>query len=181
MTFNDKILFSMFFLFAIGVSCGAFFEVYMDAESKENLTQTLSLLFTQGSSSGFFQNIYKGLLNWFLILFIPFATLYLPPLAVFCPFIPFAKGLSIGFSGTVLVESFNLKGGFYIAATLLPQSLIQIPVMCFLITMSVASLQKSNKKALYQDTRQYYICYAAGAGLIVISCLIEALLMKLIL
>ena len=60
MTFNDKVLFSMFFIFAIGVSCGAFFEVFMEGAGKEQLTGLLSMVITQGNSAGFFQSLSKN-------------------------------------------------------------------------------------------------------------------------
>ena len=181
MTFNDKILYLMFFIFAIGLSCGAFFEVYMEGAGKEQLMQFLSTLFDSGAAPGFWSGLLKSILNWIAFLILPFCVIYLPPLSVFCPFIPFIKGLSLGFSSTMLVETFGIKGGLYIATTLLPQSIIQIPVLCFLISLSIVSAHPKYKKALHQDARQYYIYYCTGGLLIVISCLLEALLMRLIL
>lgn len=181
MTFNDKVFFSLLFILGIGISCGAFFEVYMEGAGKEQLMQILSLFFNNGASSGFFSSLAKNLFNWLLMLLIPFAVIYLPPLVFFCPFIPFIKGLSLGFSATMLVEVFGLKGGFYIAATLLPQNIIQIPVLCYLIALSIISARSKNRKALHQDARQYYINYFIGCIFIIISCLLESVLMQLIL
>lgn len=181
MTFNDKVLFSMFFIFAIGVSCGAFFEVSMEGAGKEQLTELLSLMITQGDSVNFFQSLIKSILSCLPALLIPFLVIYLKPLTVLCPFIPFAKGVSLGFSATMLVEIFGLKSWFYIATTLLPQNLIHVPVICHLVAVSFVYGTAKNKKALHRDARPYYINYLIGSILIVISCLLEAVLRQLIL
>jgi len=181
MTFNDKVLFSMFFIFAIGVSCGAFFEVFMEGAGKEQLTGLLSLVITQGNSAGFFQSLSKNVLSSLPVILIPFMVFYLKPLAVLCPLIPFAKGVSLGFSSTMLVEIFGLESWFHITTSLLPQNLIQVPVICHLVAISLVYGTAKNRKALHRDARPYYIHYLIGSILIVISCLLEAVLRQLIL
>lgn len=181
MTFNDKVLFSMFFIFAIGVSCGAFFEVSMEGAGKEQLTELLSLMITQGDSVGFFQSLLKSILSSLPVILLPFSVFYLKPLAILCPLIPFAKGVSLGFSATMLVEIFGLGSWFYIITTLLPQNLIQVPVICHLVAVSMVYGRTKNKNALHRDARPYFINYLIGSILIIISCLLEAVLRQLIL
>ena len=181
MTSNDKVLVLMIFLLAAGISCGAFFEVFMEGSGKEQLSNLLSSMFTEGHSANFWQGLIKSLANCIFVLAIPFSVIYFKPFILLCPFIPFIKGLSLGFSATMIVETFGYKGIFHILTTLLPQNLIQLPVLCYLTALSVVSVKRQNKKALQQDARPYYLSYCIGCCLLFISCLLEACLMKLVL
>ena len=178
MTFNNKITLFLFFLLAVGICSGAFFEVYMEGAGKTQLMDFLSSLFAGNNGQNFFHSFFDSLKIWTVMLLIPFLSPFLPPLALLCPFLPFIKGITLGFSATMLVETFGIKGSWYIISTILPQNLLQIPVLCFLISMSMAMCSKTNRKALHIDARQYYLSYSVGALLILISCLLEAFLMQ---
>lgn len=178
MTSDKKIALILFFMLGVGVCTGAFFEISMTGAGKTQLMDFLSAIFAGTGGQGFFHSFWDSLKIWTLLLLIPFFTPYLPPLAVICPFLPLLKGITLGFSATMLVETFGIKGAWYIISTMLPQNLLQIPILCILISMSLSMCSKAKRKALHIDARLYYLSYGIGGFIIFISCLLEAFLMQ---
>lgn len=170
MLISKKTIFVMLFIFAVGLCSGAFFEVCMEGEGKTQLMQLLSSMFSGNSTQSFFAAFWGSLRLWLIMLLIAFAMPFFPPLIVLCPFMPMLRGISVGFASTMLIETFGFKGALYIFGTILPQSLIQLPVICLLLGLSFGV---RNKKALRGSVRQYLLYYAAGAAAIFISCLLE--------
>lgn len=175
MIINKKITFAMLFIFAVGICSGAFFEIYMKGEGKTQLMDLLSGLFSGTFKQGFFSTFWNSFRTWVVMLLIAFLVPFFPPFTAICPFLPMIKGLTLGFSATMLVEAFGVKGTWYIISTILPQNLIQVPLLCILIGLSTS---KATKKALRSGTRTYLLYYGFGAALILISCLLEAFLMQ---
>ena len=178
MIVNKKITWVMLFIFAVGLCSGAFFEIYMKGGGKTQLMDLLSGLVSGDSGQSFFSTFWNSLKMWLIMLAIAFFVPYAPPLAVVCPFFPMLKGLTLGFSATMLVETFGVKGSWYIISTIRPQNLLQIPILCVLIGISMSG---ATKKALRSNARLYFTYYGAGTGLIFISCLLEAFLMQFLL
>lgn len=189
MIVNKKITLTLLFILAVGVCTGAFFEVYMQGEGKEQLMEMLSGFFSGGSTQSFHIAFFNCIKIWLIIALILFLCPVFPPLAVMCPVIPLLKGLALGFSATMLVETFKVKGVWYIVSTMLPHGLIQIPALCVLAALSLQGAfltskyflskrrRSANKNALQNYARQYLICYGITMVFIIISCLIEAALM----
>lgn len=188
MVINKKLTLIFMFLLAVGICAGSFFEVFMEGEGKQQLMDMLSGFFSGESTQSFRTAFFSCFKTWLMILAALFVCPLFPPLAVLCPLIPLVKGLTLGFSATMLVETFGLKGGWYIISTIIPHSIIQIPVLCLLAALSPEGasvvlrsfMQKKrrsiNKNALQNYARQYLICYGAGTALIIVSCLLEAFL-----
>ena len=188
MVINKKLTLIFLFLMAVGICTGSFFEVFMKGEGKQQLMDMMSGFFAGESTQSFSTAFFGGFKTWLIILVVLFACPLFPPLCALCPLIPLIKGLTLGFSATMLVETFGLKGGWYIISTMLPHSLIQIPVLCVLAAVSLecalvvvrSFIQKKrrsiNKNALQSYARQYLVCYGAGVILIIASCMIEAFL-----
>ncbi len=178
MIVNKKITWTMLFIFAVGLCSGAFFEIYMKGGGKAQLMELLSVLLSGDTGQGFFSTFWNSLRTWLIMLSITFFVPYVPPLAIICPFLPMIKGLTLGFSATMVVETFGVKGTWYIISTILPQNLLQIPVFCILIGISMSN---ATKKALRSNARLYLTYYGMGACLIFISCLLEAFLIQFLL
>ena len=175
MIINKKVTFIMLFIFAVGLCSGAFFEIYMEGSGKTQLMDIISSLVSCSPSGSFFSIFWNSFRTWLIMLLIVFVVPYVPPFAAICPFLPMIKGLTLGFSATMLVETFGIKGSWYIISTILPQNLLQIPILCMLIGLSMS---KTTKKTLHSDARLYLTYYGGGALLIFISCLLEAFLMQ---
>ena len=178
MIINKKIALAMFFIFAVGLCSGAFFEIYMKGEGKTQLMDILSGLVSGSTGQSFISTFWNSFRTWIAMLLITFIVPFLPPRAILCPFFPILKGLTLGFSATMLIETFGVKGTWYIISTILPQNLIQIPILCVLIGLSMSG---ANKKALRKSTRPYLTCYGVAVCLILISCLLEAFLTQFLL
>lgn len=188
MVINKKLFWIYLFIFAVGLCAGSFFEIFMTGAGKDQLMEALSGFFTDGGSSSFLSAFLRCAKTWLIITAVLFFSPLVPPLAVCGPFICIAKGMSAGFSAAMLAETFGLQGGWYILSTLVPHSLIQIPVMCAMASVSAeitfmvlkALLAKKRrsaiKNALRIHARQYLMLFAASAALLGVSCVIEAFL-----
>ena len=190
---NKKIVFILLFITAVSMVSGSFFEVHMSGLGKEQLMETLSLHFSANNSEGFWAlftaSFFKILKIWGYMLLCPI----IPVLALFCPFICVFRGFSVGFSSTMLIEAFGMKGALYILSTITPHNIIQLPLFCILssytLKMSVKItkiyLQKNNrirnKNALQNDARHYLTIYLLSLLILLISCLIEAFLKQVLL
>lgn len=178
MTVNKRVTVAMFFIFAVALASGSFFEIYMKGAGKQQLMELLGGLLADGQTQSFFATFWQSLRAWLLMLAVISAVPFLPPLLLLCPVFPALKGLSLGFSATMLVEAFGPEGAWYIFATILPHTLLQIPLLCFMTGFVTSG---ATKKALRKNARPYFLCCGAAAGLIFISCLLEAFLTQFLL
>ncbi len=190
---NKKIFFPLMLITAISMCAGAFFEVFMEGVGKEELMELLSSHFSVDQSFGFISILKNSFLSQIKTWFILFMCPIIPILALICPFICITKGLSVGFSSTMLVETFGFKGAFYILTTIMPQNLIQIPIFCLLSTLSIQmsvlvfnyyvykTNRKRNKNALQIAVRHYLTIFAYSLAIMLASSLIEAFLKQFLL
>ena len=185
---NKKIVFTLLFITAVSMVSGSFFEVYMSGLGKEQLMETLSLLFSNKSTDGFLSLFIASFFDIFKIWVYMLLCPIIPVLALFSPFICVFRGFSAGFSSTMLIEAFGMKGTLYILSTIIPHNIIQLPLLCILSCVSLKMslkvtrlyIQKSNrnrnKNALQKDARHYLTIYFVSLLILLISCLIEAFL-----
>ena len=145
MAINKKLFWIYLFIFAVGLCAGSFFEVSMTGAGKDQLMDALSGFFTDGNNAPFISDFSRCAGTWLMITVILFVTPFFPPLVLCGPLICLAKGLSVGFSAAMLAETFGLKGGWYILSTLVPHSLIQIPLMCVMAAFSACLLYTSSE------------------------------------
>lgn len=188
MEINKKLTLILLFSVAVGICAGAFFEVFIEGRGKEQLMEILSVSFSGAKDQAFEATFFNCVKSWLLIAIVVFLCPVLPPLCIPCMFLPFFKGITLGFSATMLVETFGIKGTWYIISTMLPHSIIQLPVLCLMIALSVTAAsaliriiadrghRNISKKNLPNLLRQYALLYSAGIIIILLSCLIEALL-----
>lgn len=190
---EKKIIVALLFLTAVAMVSGCFFEIYMQGTGKDQLMDLLSIHFSAEKGSNFssvFITSFSSIMKIWLFLFL-FPVI--PILALLSPFICIFRGLSVGFSSTMLIETFGPKGALYIVSTIMPQSIIQLPVFCILCTytlkMSIIITnyylkrisRKRNKNVLHTTARHYIKVYLLSLAILIISCLIEAFLKQVLL
>lgn len=188
---KKQLLIILIFISAIGICTGAFFEVNMHGSGKEQMMTVVSSFLSTKDIQGFASYFTASLSNWSKIWLALFLCPIIPFLTLFCPVACMFMGITIGFSSTMLVETFGPKGSLYILATILPQSLIRLPLICFLCFLSIQMAlliskyliwrKKQNNNALREFARHYILTYLLGLLILIISCLIEAFLMQVLL
>lgn len=191
MKINCRLIVILLFALAVSICAGSFFEASMTGQGKEELENLLgSMLQTDngarentGSSLSFgrcFISLFvKNLLVLIMACISPAVFVTLPVLPVFI----LLRGVAFGFSASMTIEVAGLKGILYIVTALLPQNLIQLPVYCFLASLSldtgiqrIMQFSGRKRKALHMDARRYILLFSAGFGVITLSCLLEAFL-----
>ena len=180
---NGTLYIFLLFLFSLGISIGAYWVNNLSVESKDLLIRYLN---------GFFSLIPGGILNngklfktsfinsivsatlllifGFTYLGIGFSSLYIT-----------FKGFCFGFSVAFLVEGFGRKGLIFSLVSLLPHSIVLIPGILILCTVSIQYslfLLKSRKEKRYESNKQYLINYlfsfTLGLTLLIVSSVIES-------
>lgn len=190
MKLNCRLLAVLLFALAVSICAGSFFEVFMTGEGKVHIENMLGSLLSSDSSenqnlsafSGCFIKIFvKNMLVLLLAYLSPAILITMPVLPSFM----LLRGMAFGFSAAMTLDVAGLKGIFYILTVLMPQNLIQFPVYCILSVLSVQACvmrikQISGRKrnAKQWDARRYSFIFLLGAGIVTLSCLLEALLMN---
>ncbi len=190
---NKNVLYFLFFVTAISICTGSFFEVAMNGTGKDELMSILSTEITEENDISFFINLQKSFLPllkiWAFLLLCPL----IPPIALICPFICIFKGLSVGFASTMLIEIFGTKGTLYILSTIMPHSILQLPLICILSSLSIkysiyiakyyfeTNNRKKNKNVLQNSARHYLTIFLSSLIIFLISSLIEVCLRQFLL
>lgn len=191
MKINCKLMAVLLFALAVSICAGSFFEASMTGQGKEELENLLGSMLQTDNGAGentgsslsfgrcFISLFVKNLLVLIMACISPAVFVTLPVLPVFI----LLRGVAFGFSASMTIEVAGLKGILYIVTALLPQNLIQLPVYCFLASLSldtgiqrVMQFSGRKRKALHMDARRYILLFSAGFGVITLSCLLEAFL-----
>lgn len=190
---KNILFYFILFLSFLAFCTGAFYEASIDGSGKTQLMTLLSDFYSKENNYNFgllfFPKVKDSLIIWSILFICPI----IPLLAVIPPIFAIIKGLAMGFSATMIVESFGYKGIFYVIACILPQGLLQLPIICILSAFSMElsictfkyyiqrSQRKKNKNALLTSTRHYVLVFIVGLFSLIISCLIEVYLMQFLL
>lgn len=210
MKINTKLFLALLFIAGVGICTGSFLEVGLSDEIKASLSHVLGTVFqstadmvlhTDERYDIFFEYFLRSVKDAILPVFLVFLSGFVIFLLPFVPFYILLKGVFIGFSSTMLIEAFGIKGILYIAATLVPQNIIQLPIFCLLGVISVqcgksvaayllpyisSKLRHSNreysslrsiKKLLYAEIRFYILAYLVCVSVLCISVAIQAFLL----
>ena len=167
----------------------------MSGQGKDQLIAILDNFFhnTGTSSLSFLPSFWQSFKSNFIFLLLYFIS---PVIILLLPvnvFYLFFKGIFTGFSATMLIEAFGVKGLYYSALTLLPSGIIQVMLFAFLGMVSLqegvnvirtflagrSAKGRKNKNALQVFAGQYLKCYVIGFGVMVASCLLEAFLLQI--
>ncbi|MGN0735596.1 MAG: stage II sporulation protein M [Anaerovoracaceae bacterium] len=188
---NYRLMVVLLFALAVSICAGSFFEVSMTGQGKDELESLLGNLLQSDGDTGdcsgpalsfgrcFISLFFKNLLVLIMACIAPAVFVTLPVLPVFI----LLRGIAFGFSAAMTLEVAGLKGIIYIITAILPQNLIQLPVYCFLATLSlhtgiqrIRQISGRKRNAMHIDARRYFLIFSAGFGIITLSCLLEAFL-----
>lgn len=186
---GKRVLLASSFFFLTGISSGVFLEMTIGTSEKSALSEYLHEYLSASASevscsSLFFASLANNLLLLLIIFLAGFSVFGFP----IAPAVLAYKGLALGFCTGLVAETLKNKGILLIAATLLPQHIILIPV--FIMAASAASCYglsviKQNrlpsKKNPNLSSGSYVllmIFFALSAGL---ACALEAILAPIVL
>ena len=190
---DKKLICFLLFLTSIALCAGSFFEVYMEGVGKNQLMDLLTSQVTEQNTSSFITSMFNSFVPNIKLYCFLFICPILPFLAILCPCICIFKGLSIGFSSTMLIEIFGAKGVLYILTTIMPHNIILLPLICVLSSISIKSSlvvtkfylnigkRSRNKNALQNSVRHYLTIYIIAFIITFISCLIQVCLKQFLL
>lgn len=155
---DKKIFFILLFIAATGLCTGAFFEVFMSGEGKDQLAAVLTGFFDPAGSDtntvtnavtdasadaganaalGPLTAFWQSFRGPFLFLILCFVSPVVFVLLPICALYLFFHGLFMGFSATMLIEAMGLRGLVYTTLTLLPSGLLQVLLFAFLLMVSL--------------------------------------------
>lgn len=209
MKINTKLFLILLFFAGVGICTGSFLEVGLNDEIKTSLSQVLGTVFQSDADMSthnnrndvFFEYFLRFMKDVLLPVFFMFLSAFVLILLPIIPFYILLKGIFIGFSSSMLIEAFGVKGILYIAATLMPQNIIQLPVFCLLGVLSVqcgktvaayllqlistklrhspceGSSFRNMKKLMCAEIRFYILAYLICVPVLCISDIIQAFLL----
>jgi len=176
---------AVLFFFILGISAGVFTELMMSNEEKEGMIAYLDkyFLLTDPSeltfSEIFMQSAGNNLGLLFVMILSGFTAIGFPAALAALIY----KGMALGFSAALLVDSMSFKGVAIIFTSLVPQNLIIIPAVLIagVAALNVAFHTISNrkfgiKKSLAESSGSYLFINAALAAAILVGCFIESFL-----
>lgn len=180
---KKQTFFAILFLAATGLASGCFFELFMTGDGKEDLMHLLSVFFDAEEnrisfSETFWQNIGVSL----PVLLLTFFTPLIPVLFPISLLLLFFRGLALGFSAAMMMETFGTRGFLYTAFTLVPAGVMQILLFSVLTAVSFhyglpVLRKKDRRKALQVTAEPYLYTYAAGLAILILICLIQTVLL----
>jgi len=106
----------------------------------------------ENKSINFNKEIIKNGKTAIILWFLGFISIGLPIII----FILFLKGLCYGFTTTILLRKYNIKGLLYIFGLFFPQSIILIPMFVFLSFFSIKYIIHNPKK-IKQDIKLHTV------------------------
>ncbi len=198
MKINRKSFGLLLFLTAVGICCGAFFEILLTGAGKDVLQSAVFQLFSEENKSALSSLSAGNFISLWWKAFRPdfffLLAAYLSPVVfILLPLLPcylFYNSMSLGFSAAMTIETLGLGVFSSLLAALIPHNLIQLPLLCVLTALSFSAGRITlpymfcarssricrNKTALQDYARQYSLYYFVGLILIMLSCIPEVCL-----
>ena len=182
---DKKFFLGLLFLSAVGITTGCFFELFLTGSGKDQLMDVLSLFFRQDQTDrpiflSTLQNIRSGAFFLLPAFFSPILPFLLPVnLAML-----FFRGLFLGFTCCMLLETFGTEGFLYMTVTLIPIQLLYLLLFCCLLSCSAEKFRtpglrrKGTKKALRHLAGLYGYTYAAGLAVLILIGLFQTILLQ---
>lgn len=177
------------FFFLLGISAGIFTELMMSTVEKEGMISYLDkyFLLTSPSDLAFTEIFMKSAgnnLSLLLIMLLSGLTAFGFPAALAALIY---KGMALGFSAALLIDSMSFKGVAIVFTSMIPQNLIIIPaiILAGVAALNIAFHTISNrrfgiKKSLAESSGSYLFINAVLAVAILIGCVIESFLSPLL-
>jgi len=177
------------FFFLLGISAGVFTELMLTSTEKEGIISYLDkyFLLTNPSDLPFSEIFMKSAGNNLGLLFI---IILAGITAIGFPVVLAAliyKGMALGFSAALLIDSMSFKGVAIVFTSMIPQNLIIIPAVLLagVAALNIAFHTISNrrfgiKKSLAESSGSYLFINAILAAVILAGCFIESFLSPLL-
>jgi stage II sporulation protein M len=177
------------FFFLLGISAGVFTELMLTSTEKEGIISYLDKYFLLTNPSDFpFSEIFMksagnnlGLL--FIIILAGITAIGFPVVLAALIY----KGMALGFSAALLIDSMSFKGVAIVFTSMIPQNLIIIPAVLLagVAALNIAFHTISNrrfgiKKSLAESSGSYLFINAILAAVILAGCFIESFLSPLL-
>lgn len=170
---NSKLLVLATFFFVVGISAGVFAVLMIQPLEKETALHYFSkYLLIHGVDNGLRLEVffYSMANNLVLLLIIALSGFFSYGLLFAFSTLAY-KGLVLGFSATLILESMSAKGILFILLTVIPQNVLFISALAFGVAISV-DLKKSPRIS----RTSYWVSYGSLSIAILVGCLIEAFL-----
>jgi len=171
------------FFFAAGLSSGVFVELFMGQDSTNQIADYLTSNLLSGNVSGaslpsvFLRSAANNFGLLLIILLAGITVIGFPAALLAVAY----KGMALGFSSALLIDSMGGKGAVVILLSMVPQNLFLMPA---LLVASVAAVnlsaqvfsgrQKGIKKSLEFSAGPYLSIFVVLAAALLAGCLIEA-------
>jgi len=177
------------FFFLLGISAGIFTELMMTTAEKEGVISYLDKYFLLNSPSDLaFSEIFMksagNNLGLLLIMLLAGITAFGFPVVLAALIY---KGMALGFSAALLIDSMSFKGIAIVFTSMIPQNLIIIPaiVIAGIAGLNMAFHTISNrkfgiKKSLAESSGSYLFVNAVLAAVVLVGCFIESFLSPLL-
>ncbi len=171
------------FFFLLGISAGVFTELMMSSAEKEAMISYLDqyFLLSNPNDLAFSEIFMKSAGNNLGLLFI---MLLSGLTAIGFPVAMAAliyKGMALGFSAALLIDSMSFKGIAIVFTSMIPQNLLIIPaiILAGVAALNVAFHTISNrkfgiKKSIAESSGSYLFINAILAAVILVGCFIES-------
>jgi len=177
------------FFFLLGISAGIFTELMMSSAEKEEMISYLDQYFLLSNPSDLaFSDIFMksagNNLGLLFIMLLSGLTAIGFPIALAALIY---KGMALGFSAALLIDSMSFKGVAIVFTSMIPQNLIIIPaiILAGVAALNVAFYTISNrkfgiKKSIAESSGSYLFVNVILATAILVGCFIESFLSPLL-
>jgi len=177
------------FFFMLGISAGVFTELMMTNAEKQGMISYLDKYFLLNNPNALaFSDIFMksagNNLGLLLVMLLSGITAFGFPVALAALIY---KGMALGFSAALLIDSMSFKGVAIIFTSMIPQNLIIIPavIIAGVAALNIAFHTISNrkfgiKKSLAESSGSYLLINAVLAAAILVGCFIESFLSPLL-
>lgn len=177
------------FFFVLGLSAGVFTELMMTSAEKEGMIAYLDKYFFLSNPkdlafTDIFMNSAGNNLGLLIIILLSGLTAIGFPIALAALVY---KGMALGFSAALLIDSMNFKGVAIVFTSMIPQNLLIIPAMILagVAALNIAFHTLSNrrfgiKKSLAESSGSYLFLNLLFAVAILGGCFIESFLSPLL-
>ena len=178
------------FFFAAGLSSGVFVELFMGQDSTNQIADYLTSNLLSGSVSGaslpsvFLRSAANNFGLLLVILLAGITVVGFPAALLAVAY----KGMALGFSSALLIDSMGGKGAVVILLSMVPQNLLLMPALLIAAVAAVnlsaqvfSGRQKGIKKSLGFSAGPYLSIFAVLAAAVLAGCLIEAFIAPVLL
>jgi stage II sporulation protein M len=177
------------FFFILGISIGIFTELMMSAAEKESMISYLDQYFQLSSLDKstfpdiFFNSAGNNLGLLILMLLSGLTAIGFPVALAALSY----KGMALGFSAALLIDSMSFKGVALVFTSILPQNLILIPALLLagVAALNVAFHTINNrrfgiKKSLAENSGSYLFINLVLTAVILAGCFVESFISPLL-